>query len=121
VKDLIKQGLAAIDPTLNWTTGNVGGVPTGLPIHYMTAKGNFDFDVNGAVEQIRGGLGCYIVEGPEKFVLVAFRFEYSSAEKNKLLDAIADSMTSFVPDTPAAAPAGPAAPADPAAPPGAGS
>jgi hypothetical protein len=115
VKDLIKQGFASAAPNLSWTTGNVGG----LPLHSATAAGTFEFDVNGAIQQLPGTISFSIVEGAEKFVMVAFRYENGSAAKNQLPAAIGDSVQSFASDAPAAAPPGPAPPGPmPPGPPG---
>jgi hypothetical protein len=111
LKDTIKQGVAAIQPK-DWTVGTVGGVPTGLPIHYMSPKGNMDFEVGGAVEQAAGTIAIFIVEGTNDYAVVAFRYENNSGQQGKLLDGVASSMVTFVPE--GAAPANPApAPAMP--------
>lgn len=113
VKELIKQGLAAAAPNLNWTMGNVGG----LPLHSATASGTFDFEVNGAPQPMTGTILFSIVEGPEKFVMIAFRYEDASAAKASLPAAISDSIQSISSDVPAAAPPGPQ-PANPMGPAG---
>lgn len=110
LKATIKQALVAIDPTFDWNVGTVDGDPKRLPLHYKSAKGTFDFEVNGAVEKQPGTLAVFLVEGAENYVLIGWRYEQKSAVKNNLLEAVANSMVTMVPDGPtpdggAAAPA----------------
>lgn len=105
VKGLLTQALAPVAPNMSWTTGNVGG----LPMNSATAAGNFDFEVNGAPQSMAGTMSISLVEGAEKFVMIAFRYENASAKKNDLPVAISESIQSLSADGPAPAP-GPAPP-----------
>jgi hypothetical protein len=105
LKNSILQGLTAVEANRKWTAGNVNGVPTGLPIHYVSVKGDMDFEVAGAVEKSRGTIAVFIVEGTADYAIVGWRYQQNSAGNNKLLEGISNSMITFVPEV--AAPANP--------------
>ncbi|QDU28549.1 hypothetical protein ETAA8_36520 [Anatilimnocola aggregata] len=111
LRDSIKQQAVVVSPEANWVLVPAGKAPGALAGNMIAVTGNFDFEMNGTIENLPGTIRLYMYETPENIVILGFRHDSSTGnEKGKLALSIAFALSSVALDVPAPAPAA-AAPA----------